>query len=127
MAWSSRLPSSSKEGSGSPGCPGRASGAGLAVMAATALWPPPLLLPRRLPFAAPMFCFAVQIGASFVDPVSFGGEATGLVALLLTFWVAGGQDHASQAIAGAAVGCATLAVIAETDARVDTAGAVFVM
>ena len=99
----------------------------LAVMAATALWTLPLLLRRRLPFAAPVFCFAVQIGASFIDPVAFGGEATALVALLLTFWAVGAQDHASLAIAGAAVGCATLAVIAETDARVNTGGAVFVM
>ena len=99
----------------------------LAVMLATALWTLPLVLRRRLPFAAPVFAFAVQIGASFIDPNAFGSEATGLVALLLTFWVVGAQDHASQAIAGAAIGCATLVVIAETDNRVDTAGAIFVM
>jgi signal transduction histidine kinase len=99
----------------------------LAVMLATALWTLPLLLRRRLPFAAPVFAFAVQIGASFIDPNAFGSEATGLVALLLTFWVVGAQDHASQAIAGTAIGCATLVVIAETDNRVDTAGAIFVM
>ena len=99
----------------------------LAVSLATALWTLPLLLRRRLPFAAPVFAFAVQIGASFIDPNAFGSEATGLVALLVTFWVVGAQDHASQAIAGAAIGCATLVVIAETDARVDTGGAIFVM
>jgi signal transduction histidine kinase len=99
----------------------------LAVMLATALWTLPLLLRRRLPFAAPVFAFAVQIGASFIDPNAFGSEATGLVALLLTFWVVGTQDHASQAIAGTAIGCATLVVIAQTDSRVDTAGAIFVM
>jgi signal transduction histidine kinase len=99
----------------------------LAVMLATALWTLPLLLRRQLPFAAPAFAFAVQIGASFIDPNAFGSEATGLVALLLTFWVAGAQKHASQAIAGTALGCATLVVIAETDSRVDTAGALFVM
>jgi signal transduction histidine kinase len=99
----------------------------LAVSLATALWTLPLLLRRRLPFAAPVFAFAVQIGASFIDPNAFGSEATGLVALLLTFWVVGAQDHASQAIAGAATGCATLVVIAETDDRVDTGGAIFVM
>src|SRR3954454_14525745 len=99
----------------------------LAVMVATAMWTLPLLLRRRLPFAAPAFAFAVQIGASFIDPTAFGGEATGLLALLLTFWVVGAQDHASQAIAGAAIGCATLVVIAERDARVDTGGAIFVM
>jgi signal transduction histidine kinase len=98
-----------------------------AVMLATALWTLPLLLRRRLPFAAPAFAFAVQIGASFIDPTAFGGEATGLLALLLTFWVVGAQDHAAQAIAGAAIGCAALAVIAERDARVDTGGAIFVM
>jgi signal transduction histidine kinase len=99
----------------------------LAVSLATALWTLPLLLRRRLPFAAPVFAFAVQIGASFIDPNAFGSEATGLMALLVTFWVVGVQDHASQAIAGAAIGCATLVVIAETDDRVDTGGAIFVM
>jgi signal transduction histidine kinase len=99
----------------------------LAVMFATALWTLPLLLRRRLPFAAPAFAFAVQIGASFIDPTAFGGEATALLALLLTFWVVGAQDHPSQAIAGAALGCATLAVIAQRDARVDTDGAIFAM
>ena len=99
----------------------------LAVMAATALWTLPLLLRHRFPFAAPVFAFAVQIGASFLGPDAFGGEATALVALLLTFWVVGAQDHASEALAGAAIGCATLAVIAEKDTRVDTGGATFVM
>src|SRR5919112_1086281 len=99
----------------------------LAVMLASALWTLPLLLRRRLPFAAPAFAFAVQIGASFIDPDAFGGEATGLVTLLATFWVVGAQDHAIQALAGAAIGCATLAVIAQTDARVDTSGSIFVM
>jgi len=47
---------------------------------------------RRLPFAAPVFAFAVQIGASFIDPNAFGSEATGLVALLVTFWVVGAHD-----------------------------------
>src|SRR6476661_5858174 len=91
------------------------------------LWTLPLLLRRRFPFAAPVFAFAVQIGASFIDPNAFGSEATGLVALLITFWVVGAQDHATQAIAGAAIGCATLSVIAETDDRVDTGGAIFAM
>ena len=99
----------------------------LAVMVATALWTLPLLLRRQLPFAAPAFAFAVQIGASFIDPNAFGGEATALLALLITFWVVGAQNHARQAIAGAAIGCATLAVIAQTDARVDAGGAIFVM
>jgi signal transduction histidine kinase len=99
----------------------------LAVMIAAALWTLPLLLRHRFPFAAPVFAFAVQIGASFLGPDAFGGEATALVALLLTFWVVGAQDHASEAIAGAAIGCATLAVIAEKDSRVDTGGAIFVM
>jgi len=99
----------------------------LAVMVATALWTLPLLLRHRFPFAAPVFAFAVQIAASFIDPDAFGGAATGLVALLLTFWVVGAENPERQAIAGAAIGCATLAVVAETDARLDTSGAVFVM
>src|SRR4051812_44423892 len=99
----------------------------LAVMLATALWTLPLLLRHRLPFLAPTFALAVQIGASFTDPNAFGGEATGLVALLLTFWVVGAENPAHQAVAGAAIGCATLAVIAERDDRVSTGGAIFVM
>jgi signal transduction histidine kinase len=96
-------------------------------MLATALWTLPLLLRRRLPFGAPAFAFAVQIGASFIDPTAFGGEATGLVALLVTFWVVGAQDNARQALAGAAIGFATLAVVAQRDVRVDTGSAIFVM
>jgi signal transduction histidine kinase len=99
----------------------------LAVMLATALWTLPLLLRHRLPFAAPAFAFAVQIGASFIDSNAFGGEVTGLIALLVTFWVVGSQDHARLVLAGAASGCATLAVIAQRDARLDTGGAIFVM
>jgi signal transduction histidine kinase len=99
----------------------------LAVMLASALWTLPLLLRRQLPFAGPAFAFAVQIGASFIDPIAFGGEATGLTALLLTFWVVGAQDDARLVLAGAAIGCATLAVIAQRDARLDTDGAIFVM
>jgi signal transduction histidine kinase len=49
------------------------------------------------------------------------------VTLLVTFWVVGAQNPTTQAIAGAAIGCATLAVIAQTDARVNTSGAIFVM
>jgi signal transduction histidine kinase len=99
----------------------------LAVILATALWTLPLLLRRRLPFAAPALAFAVQIGASFIDPVAFGGEATGLAALLLTFWVVGAQDQARLVLAGVAIGWATLAVIAQRDARLDTGGATFIM
>ena len=49
-------------------------GPSVAVSLATALWTLPLLLRRRFPFAAPVFAFAVQIGASFIDPNAFGGE-----------------------------------------------------
>src|SRR4051812_14419347 len=90
----------------------------VAVMLATALWTLPLLLRRRWPLAAPAFAFAVQIGASFADPVAFGEEASGLVALLLAFWAVGAQERASQAIAGAAIGCAAVAVIGERDVRI---------
>jgi signal transduction histidine kinase len=102
-------------------------GSRLAVMLATLLWTLPLLLRHRLPFAAPAFAFAVQIATSFLDPQAFGSESTGLIALLATFWVVGAHNQRSQAIAGTAIGFASLAVIAQRDVRVDTVDAIFTM
>jgi signal transduction histidine kinase len=99
----------------------------LAVSLATLLWTLPLLLRHRLPFAAPAFAFAVQIAASFLDPKAFGSESTGLIALLATFWVVGAHNQRSQAIAGTAIGFASLAVVAQRDVRVDTDDAIFLM
>ena len=101
-------------------------GAGPKVVfiSASLLWTLPLLLRRRFPFAAPVFTFAVQAAASAADP-ALGVETTGLVALLLSFWVVGAENERGQAIAGAAIGFASIAVVAELDVRVGLENAVW--
>ena len=84
---------------------------------ASLLWTLPLLLRRRFPFAAPVFTFAVQAAASAADP-ALGVETTALVALLLAFWVVGAENERGEAMAGAAIGFASIAVVAELDVRV---------
>ncbi len=84
---------------------------------ASLLWTLPLLLRHRFPFAAPVFTFAVQAAASAADP-ALGVETTALVALLLAFWVVGAENERGEAIAGAAIGFASIAVVAELDVRV---------
>ena len=84
---------------------------------ASLLWTLPLLLRRRFPFAAPVFTFAVQAAASAADP-ALGVETTALVAVLLSVWVVGAENARGQAIAGAAIGFASIAVVAELDVRV---------
>jgi signal transduction histidine kinase len=91
---------------------------------ASLLWTLPLLLRHRFPFAAPVFTFAVQAAASAADP-DLGVETTGLVALLLAFWVVGAENERGQAIVGAAIGFASIAVVAELDARVSLENAVW--
>jgi signal transduction histidine kinase len=93
---------------------------------ASLLWTLPLLLRHRFPFAAPVFTFAVQAAASAADP-ELGVETTGLVALLLSFWVVGAENERDQAIAGAAIGFASIAVVAELDARVSLENALWGM
>jgi signal transduction histidine kinase len=78
------------------------------------LWTLPLLLRHRYPFAAPVFAFAVQAASSFADP-TIGVEATATVALLLAFWVAGAGNEGSRALAAAAIGLSTIAVVAQQD------------
>jgi signal transduction histidine kinase len=80
------------------------------------LWTLPLLLRRRLPFAAPVFAFAVQAGSAFLDP-TLGAETTAFLALLLAFWVVGAYNERTQAIAGVAIGFASIAVVARVDER----------
>ena len=80
------------------------------------LWTMPLLLRRRLPFAAPVFAFAVQAGSAFTDP-TLGAETTAFFALLLAFWVVGAHNEPTQAIAGVAIGFASIAVVARVDER----------
>jgi len=78
------------------------------------LWTLPLLLRHRAPFAAPVFTFAVQAGSAFADP-TIGAETTAVAALLLAFWVVGADNERSQAIAGAVIGFASIAVAARVD------------
>ena len=94
------------------------------LIIASLLWTLPLLLRHRFPFAAPVFTFAVQAAASAADP-ALGVETTGFVALLLSFWVVGAENERSQAIVGAAIGFASIAVVAKLDVRVSLENAVW--
>lgn len=94
------------------GSPPRPSVAGAA---AALVGPLPLLLRRRFPFAAPALVFAALVAASLADP---GAAAEGefltpfsAFSLALAFWFAGAQDEGEQAIAGAAVGLASVAIV----------------
>jgi signal transduction histidine kinase len=79
----------------------------------------PLLLHRRFPLVASGVVFAVVAGLAVARPeaVADGVSAT-LLALLLAFWVAGASAERSHAVAGAAMGLAALAVLAQR-ARAD--------
>lgn len=81
------------------------------------LWTLPLLWRRRFPFAAPVFTFAVAAGAAFADP-TIGLETTASIAFLVSFWVVGAGNEGSQVLAGAAIGFASLAVMAHQDVHV---------
>jgi signal transduction histidine kinase len=76
----------------------------------------PLLLRRRFPFAAPALVFALLAGTSLVDRAAAADHEVFTVwsvcALALAFWFAGAHGERDQAIAGAAVGIASLAVVA---------------
>jgi signal transduction histidine kinase len=85
---------------------------------AVLLWTLPLLLRSRFPFAAPVFCFIVQTLSTFAGD-AVGGVLTAYAALLLTFWAVGARNMRQQALAGAAIGFATIAVATERDVRVD--------
>ena len=80
------------------------------------LWTLPLLMRHRLPFAAPVFAFAAQVASAFLDP-TLGAETTAFLALLLAFWVVGAHNEPPQAISGAAIGFASIAVVARVDER----------
>jgi signal transduction histidine kinase len=77
--------------------------------------PLPLLLRRRFPFAAPALVFAGLAAASLADPAAAaeGAFLTPISAfsLALAFWFAGAQDGADRAVAGAAFGLASVAVV----------------
>jgi signal transduction histidine kinase len=80
------------------------------------LWTIPLVFRRRLPFAAPVFAFAAQAASAFLDP-TLGAETTAFAALLLAFWVVGAYNELAQAMAGTAIGFASIAVVARVDER----------
>ena len=99
------------------------SGPKAVFIVASLLWTLPLLLRRRLPFAAPVFVFAVQAGSAFVDP-TLGAETTAFAALLLAFWVVGAHNERTQAIAAASIGFASIVVFARVDERLGLSQAV---
>jgi signal transduction histidine kinase len=82
------------------------------------LWTLPLLLRHRFPLAAPVFCFVAQMLSTFAGD-AVGGVLTAYAALLLAFWAVGAGNERSQALAGAAIGVATIAVAVERDVRLD--------
>jgi signal transduction histidine kinase len=90
-----------------------------AVVAALA--PLPLLLRRRFPFAAPALVFAALAGISLAASEAAAAEEFLILgswfSLALAFWFAGAQDEGEQAVAGAAVGLASVAVLAGSAGR----------
>jgi len=98
---------------------GSVPGPRLVLVPGVLLWSLPLLLRFRFPFAAPVFCFVVQMLSTFVGD-AVGGVLTAYAALLLTFWAVGAHNGRPQALAGAAIGFATVAVATERDVRIDS-------
>ena len=90
----------------------------LVLVPGVLLWTLPLLLRARFPFAAPVFCFVVQALSTFAGD-AVGGVLTAYAALLLTFWAVGAHNRRAQALAGAAIGFATLVIATERDVRID--------
>jgi signal transduction histidine kinase len=93
-------------------------GRGPAAVAAAFLGTLPLLLRRRFPFAAPVLVFAGLTGISLADPAAAAdGEILtefAAVSLALAFWFAGGHQKAEQAIAGTAIGLASVAAVGQS-------------
>jgi signal transduction histidine kinase len=89
-------------------------GATVVVVVAALLGTLPLLLRRRFPFGGPVLVFAALAGMSLVDPTAAADgdiltPVTG-VSLALAFWFAGGHEKSEQAIAGTAIGLASVVV-----------------
>ena len=91
------------------------------VVVAATLAPLPLLLRRRFPFAAPALVFAALAGGSLADSGAAAAEQFltlgSAFSLALAFWFAGAQNEGEQAVAGAAVGLASVAVFAGSAGR----------
>lgn len=100
-------------------------GRGSAAAAAAFLGTLPLLLRRRFPFAAPVLVFAGLTGISLAAPAAAADDEIltefAAVSLALAFWFAGGHQKAEQAIAGTAIGLASVAAVGQS------AGAEFVV
>lgn len=81
----------------------------------------PLLFRRRFPFAAPALVFAGLAGLSLADPGAAAEDQiltqTSLFSLALAFWFAGAQEKGEQAIAGTAIGLASVAAAAHGAGR----------
>jgi signal transduction histidine kinase len=101
---------------------GSVPGPKLVTIPGALLYTLPLLLRRRFPFAAPALTFAAQAAVAFAGEEA-GSAATGFVSLLLAFWVAGAAPALSHAVAGLAVGIASVVVIGERDVGVELAQA----
>jgi signal transduction histidine kinase len=97
---------------------GSVPGPKLITVPAVLVYTLPLLLRRRYHFAAPAFVFAVQTAITFADE-EVGSATTGLAALLLAVWAAGSHPARSLAVAGFAIGIASLVVIGERDVRLE--------
>ena len=90
-------------------------GATFAVVAAALLGTLPLLLRRRFPFAAPVLVFAGLAGVSLADPAAAADgmilTTSSLPSLALAFWFAGAHERKEQAIAGTAIGLASVVAV----------------
>ena len=87
-------------------------GATFAVVAAALLGTLPLLLRRRFPFAAAVLVFAGLAGMSLADPAAAADgmilTTSSLPSIALAFWFAGAHERKEQAIAGTAIGLASV-------------------
>jgi signal transduction histidine kinase len=90
-------------------------GATFTMVAAGLLATLPLLLRHRSPTGAPVLVFAVLVGVSVADPrAAAEGEILtpfSALSLALAFWFLGGHDKAEQAIAGTAIGLASVVAV----------------
>ena len=81
----------------------------------------PLLFRRRFPFAAPALVFAGLAGLSLADPGAAAEDQiltqTSLFSLAFAFWFMGAQEKGEQAIAGTAIGLASVAAAAHGAGR----------
>ncbi len=99
---------------------GSVPGPKLVTIPAVLLYTLPLLLRRSFPFAAPVFTFGVQAAMTLTGE-EVGSVASGFAALFLALWAVGGAPALSQAVAGLALGLATLFVIGDREVSAELA------